>query len=274
MSDEATVPEWATDLPEAMHNLPHLKASESMEGFINSVTNDASYRGNSIRIPGEDASESDVAEYRAKLQAGDTNLMATPNRENADEMAATMGFLGMPEKAEDYKAPKDMEIDGEVLGKLKGEAHKMQMTQGQFEAQLTIMSENSSTAKEAAKQAMATDVATLETEWGATYSERMKEVGDFLAKDKSAPAEIVEAFKSKSLNATSIKWLHNMAMLGDESTEGSDQSGNSSGNVTPEEARSQVQEIFGKLATLSPSSDEYRVLNAKRVELTRMGMTA
>lgn len=69
MSDEDVAYDWKSELPEELRDSPMIKEASSLEGLAKQALDYQRMSGNSIRIPGENASEEDVTAFRGKLSA-------------------------------------------------------------------------------------------------------------------------------------------------------------------------------------------------------------
>jgi hypothetical protein len=266
MSDEPQIPEWATTLPEPLQASPYLKGSDTPEAFVEQITNAAAHMGNSIRIPGPDADDAANLEFRNKAIERIPGLMHTPDPEDGDAVKAILGRLGTPESADSYRLPEGVNIEGEALGSLKAQAHAVGLTQSQFESQVKAMHEGQTAAETERLNNLAAGRETLRQEWGGAFNERMGEIAGFLKSDKDTPPDIVTAFDSDNLDATALRWLHKMSLLGEESSQVAGQE--RAHTVTATEAMEQLAEVEKRIFAPGAASDPmYQTWVSKRNEL-------
>jgi hypothetical protein len=265
--------EWKETLPEAFRDAPYFKSAETAEAALAELNNAAQWQGNSLRMPGPDAGADDIAAFQSKVMEKVPGLMATPNMEDADSMAAIMGKLGKPAEASGYKLPtmpEGVTLEGDALTGLQTQAHSMNMTQAQFEAQVGQMTGAQVNATEAQTLAIAEAKQTLQTDWGNAFESRMEDIANFLKTDADTPPGILADMEAGRIPAEQMKWLHKLSQLGEEASPVQGQE-NNAGEPTPAEAEEQLIEIENQLMTggdngrpMSPSDPRYTGLVAKR----------
>ncbi|RKZ83628.1 MAG: hypothetical protein DRQ39_09290 [Gammaproteobacteria bacterium] len=61
--------EWTSVLPEEVRaEAPHLKGAATPGQWMEKLKNDSAWRGQSIRVPGEDADESVMSDFHTQLR--------------------------------------------------------------------------------------------------------------------------------------------------------------------------------------------------------------
>lgn len=155
-------------LPESYREDPMLKDFKSMDDLVKSFKSAQSMIGNSIRIPGEDASQELRDEFYEKLQKVD-GVAKLPNLENKEEVDAFLGKLGInkPESASQYT----FDIDGPAKEVLQNFAHKNGLTQEQATA---VMEFQSSLYEQEMQSMQSMGAETLKKEWGSDMDNRIK----------------------------------------------------------------------------------------------------
>jgi hypothetical protein len=205
------------------------------------------------------------------------NLMTVPNPDDADTIGQIMTKLGKPTAAEAYTLPDGVQFEGEFLGRLKAEAHAMDLTQAQFAKQVEAVYQAQQTQQQAVQTRLEEDKALLQKEWGPAYQDRMKAVENFLQAE-GAPQDMAEAFTSGQLNAGAIKWLHNISQLTDESPQYAVQKDGEQERVldmteTLEQVTELENRIFGNRAlgipAMRPEDPQYQMLVDKRLRLMK-----
>ena len=247
MSDNA--PEWIASLPEQLHDLPYLKDAESPDVFKERVVNAASWMGNSVRMPGDDASDEDRQEFRKRVLERDEGLMPVPV---GDDLTGVFRKLGTPEKPEAYKTPEGVDLPPEALGQMKAMAHKANMTQGQFEQYLSEWNTANTAATTEAQNKQAEALQALKSEWGAAYDQRTTEIADFLKTNSSTPDSVLKSLQDGTLPAEQVRWLYSLAdAVSTEDSQFHQQQPDTAGMVPPIEAEAQAEEINKRLLSES-----------------------
>lgn len=271
---------WQDELPEALAPLrdaAFFKAGEDgavkpLEQVISDLSNAAQHLGNSIRMPGPDAGESDIAEFQGRVMEKVPGLMAVPNPDDNDGRMAIFNKLGRPETSEDYKLPEIAGIDWSQhnMGQTKARAHQYGMTQPQFTQMITDQMTDSTSAQESATHELGEQVAALKQEWGAGYEARIAKVKGLLD-SSGAPEELTKGVNSGSLNAASMRWLYAMAdSLGSEGKELTNHGKQGEITTTPEEALEQLNELERRPELWDAASPDHKRLVNKRVDLMRL----
>jgi hypothetical protein len=269
MADDNQTPnsgDWKESLPEQLRDAPYFKSAESVDQVLSDLTNAAGLQGNSLRIPGPDASDEDVAAFRLKATEKIPGLMAVPDPDS-DDYTDVLSKMGLPEAADKYRVPEGTPIDADTLAQLAAEAHEAKLTQSQFNAlvnkqagklaQLTEQQETHAREREDA----------LRKEWGAAYEDRLGEVERLLS---DAPGELAGVLPN--LSADAVKWLHDLTDSFGEDNEGTRQADGQRARLTPDEAHEQAGEILKRLQSMKEYEDPrlYQSLVKKRVDLIRM----
>jgi len=269
--------EWHENLPEDLRNAPIFKPAEdgtikSVEQVIIDLTNLTQVAGNSLRMPGPDAGDDDIAAFQARVMEKVPGLMVLPNMEDEENVAAHFTKFGKPKAAEDYKVP---EIEGFELanvGDVKALAHANNMTQAQFTREITNQATALANASEklATQHTEQTDI--IKSEWGSAYDQNHIVVGKLLKENTLAPPELVEAFDKGELPAGMMRYLLNLSELGAEGTTFSKQSDGTDTVPVPEEAMEQLNEVENRLFAkdMRPGKPEYDLLVARRNKLMRL----
>ena len=263
MTDEAK--SWKESLPPELQSAPYFKNAETLEQVTADLTNAAAWQGNSLRIPGPDASDEQRREFQTKAMEKIPGLITVPDPDS-EEYGAFFEKLGTPKDAAKYKVPEDHGLDGDTLGQLKATAHSMNMTQKQFDAWIGGQLEQSKTQREAAENAVKEQQALIQGEWGAATEQRMGEIAEFLASDDSIPSDLKEAFKEGRLSAEYVRFLHSMAGAMSEGGEISRQA-NDDRQLTPLEAKEQFAELTERLVKMPRTDARYMELVKKRADL-------
>ena len=272
MSDQ----EWHNNLPDELKGAPIFKPAEdgtvkTIEQVVLDLTNLTQVAGNSLRMPGPDAGDDDIAAFQTKVMEKVPGLMVMPNIEDDANVASHFSKLGKPAKPEDYKVPEIENFELSNVGDAKAAAHAMNMTQKQF----ALMVTNQATAQAAQGTALTAQheeqAGVIKTEWGAAYEQNHTAVGKLLKENKLAPPELVQAFDKGELPASMMRYLLNLSELGAEGDTFQKQTDGSDVIPVPEEAMAQLIEVENKLFAkdMRPGKPEYELLVARRNKLMR-----
>jgi hypothetical protein len=265
--------EWFEQLPEQLKEAPFFKPSEDgtvreLDQVVADINGAAQHLGNSIRIPGPDATDETLAEFRLKAAEKIPGLMVTPNPDDEEAMASVLQTLGRPSEADGYTLPEGTEIDGTALGNLKTRAHAYGLTNKQFQSMVADILTDQSSATEARQEALEADLDTLRQEWGESLPTRLNRVAGLLEKS-GAPEYLMEALKAKTLPSADLKWLYAMSeALGAEGKQMSMQESEGD-NIDPGEALAQLSEIEANPALWDPAHPDHERLKKKRVDMMK-----
>ncbi len=252
---------WKDSLPEQIKDAPYFKNAESVDQVLADLTNAAQWQGQSIRIPGEDATPEALGEFHQNLMSKVPGLMPTPNTEDPESLSATFAKLGRPDTPDGYSVPEGVTMD---VTALKAFAHANNLTAQQFSGLVSQMNQSQAEAGEQYQAELQGQYATLNQEWGAAYEQNMTDIGKLLA---TAPESVQQAYKDRTLPADQLRWLHSISQLGEESAEVPGQGDGAPVIPTPEQAELQLAELEDRLFKMEASDPAYQALNAKRMQL-------
>lgn len=269
MSEQET--SWKDELPEGFADAPFFKASETPEDVLSSIKNAAAYMGQSIRIPGEDASDEARKEFHTKVLEKAPALMFKPNEDDMDPFYASIGRPENPDGYQ-YEAPEGKEVP-EDFNNFAAVAHKHGLSQTQFKGILGDILQAQWDANEVAEHDHGESLKGLATEWGAKHDINMSQVGNFL-RLTNAPSGIVELFSEKAMSVDEIKWLHSIANGTKSATELADMQDPSNDELTPEEAQVKIQEMLNNKqhAYWNATDPTHKAAVQKMIDLQRMAL--
>ena len=254
---------WRESIPEQLRDAPYFKSAQSIDQVLADLNGAAAWQGNSIRIPGPDASDEDVAKFRQKAQDKIGGMMAVPDPDSED-YTDVLRKLGMPEAADKYKAPEDCPIEGDELGQLMANAFEAGLTQKQFQTLINKQAGEIRAAQEQFEAEQVEQYAALKGEWGEAYDDRMDTVGRFL---ETAP----ESLRDMPLDAETTRWLYDLADSFNEGNQQVRQADGGDATLTPGEAIEQANEILVRLKGMRQADNPqlYQRLMHKRIDLLR-----
>ena len=191
--------DWKSALPEPLRDAPWIGKADSLEAAVGQLRDAAQYMGNAIRIPSEDAGESDVAAFQQKLLDKVPGLMPVPKSDDIDATRNALRALGMPEKPEQYDVTGiDHAPDGEDLGRLRALAHEAGMTSAQFRKWISEQSSANYSAQEQVDHARNEELKELRGEWGFAFDDKVQNAYK-AAEATGAPDYILDMLKNRWL---------------------------------------------------------------------------
>lgn len=263
MSEES----WRDSLPDDIRESDALKDVADVGSLAQQFIDQGKFLGNSIRVPGEDATDDARTEFRAKLMDKNTGLMEVPDFENEEAMNAVYDTLGRPKEAKDYDKPEieGVQIDDSRFNRITQAAHKAGISKRQLK---DVMSEIMAADGEIVKETQTRrdeGVKQLRDDWGPAYDKKIATVAK-LAELTEAPSGLVDAIKAGNVDSDTVRWLDKLSsQLGGEASEMVNQANGGDGAVTKVEARERSQEILQQLTDMDHSDPRYDDLMKKRV---------
>lgn len=238
--------EWKGDLPEEVAEWDEFKNAETPEAFWNQMTNHRRFLGQSIRIPGEDASAEDRQAFNKRLMEKVPDLMPRPNLDDEEAAANFYNSIGRPETHDGYEfKPEGFDDDGdkEAFDTFSKIMHKHGLNQRQFKGIMGDLQKIGEDDKTASAQAIQAAQEELKKEWGADMDSRLKVIQN-VAEKTGAPEAFVNMIKEKRINKDAAVWLYNLGvqLAGEGTGIIGDNSGDSLG-LSPDEAKMQISEI-------------------------------
>lgn len=228
-------PDWAKEaLPEELQSAPFLKDTENLEQFKERLSSAAEHMGNSMRIPGPDATQEVWDEFKGKLQekVPDLHRMDFSSPEGRLE---AMIKMGLPTEATEYGA----EGDGSWLAEV---AHNAALTKDQFEALVKGVGERNINSKQEMTAEQHEALEKLDLEWGLSAPKNYDMIEGLLRLTK-APEQLAEQLNDKSLDVNTIQWLHGIAsQFADAANFVKDR--NDPNQISPVEAQQQINELL------------------------------
>lgn len=238
--------DWKTGLPDDLRANPALADFKDVGALAKSFVDTQTYVGNSIRVPGADASDEDRSGFIQKLTDKAPELMIRPDFNNEEQSREFFRTLGMPEEPSGYKVPEieGVDLPEERVQFLQKIAHEAGVTDGQFqkfvskalEADATSMAAFNATQKEA--------MVALRNEWGLAYEERIS-AAKKVATATGAPPELISSIEAEKVGADTYKWLFQVSkQLGAEGVVVGNQGNPPSTHITPDEASNRINEMM------------------------------
>jgi hypothetical protein len=241
--------DWRSALPEEMRTHAALQDFKDIGGLAKSFIDNQAFIGNSIRIPGEDASDEVRSEFNNKILEKVPALMPRPDFDNEEQAANFHKSLGVPDSEEGYEIPEveipdDVKFDRETLAPFKAIAKKYNLTPGQFKGVMEDFQAMSFANAQASNKSHAEAMEGLATEWGQAYDQNMKIAQD-IAEKTGAPEGVIEGMKNGDIPPGMIKYFHSLAArFGKEGNDLNSHENHHDGKMTPDEAQYKLNEIL------------------------------
>lgn len=274
MTDEAT--DWKEGLPAELVAAPYFRSAPNLEQAIADMSRAAENQGNSIRIPGPDASDEARGEFYDRIAEKAPGLMRKPADDDQAAYDSILTTLGRPEDASGYKLP---EVDGialtdEKAGEFKAMAHAAGLTGKQFDAMMKSMLTKDAEGLTAREADHASRLGELKGEWGAAHEQRMAKITKMLEATGADPA-LLESVTTGKADAQALRWFHSLAdQLGSGSeggAVGAQGKTEPAPILTPDEALAQLGELEAKLiGNATMPHDQAAALSRKRMKLMKL----
>ena len=237
--------DWREFLPEDVRGWDEVKNSDTPEKFWDQVKNMRSFLGQSIRVPGPDASREAKEQFYQKLMDKVPELMPRPNPEDEDAVKAIFRQLGQPEAKDDYKVPEievpeGVELNTDLQEAFREIAHRNGLTQKQFEGVFKEFTQKSLEQVMAQQQQQQQAMAELKKEWGLKFDDKVKlaeKVHQHFFKEVIPDLQAVNPATLKALAAIGEQFGgEGNSALADGSTD--------DGTLVPMEAKMRLNEIL------------------------------
>ena len=261
---------WIDDLPaEVADSLsddikvnPTLNQYKSLEAALEGHIQTKSAMGHSIRIPGDEAGETDRKEFLEKLINNAPQVMMKPDFSNQEQSQEYYRTIGVPDEFSKYENPEGFNLDAEVEGQLRDILHSANLTNQQYQEVVSKLSSMQNQTTENNTFVNTQEMEALAGEWGMTLDARMDAA-------KKTNDEFYQGRDFGGLNASEIKALYTIhTSLTGKGAQGPSQP-EGQGGMTPVEAQDQAAEIMRRIH--DPKSElshaEKMVLQNKRIKL-------
>jgi hypothetical protein len=239
---------WIEDLPaevadslsDEIKTNPTLQQYKTFEDVLTGHINTKSALGRSVRIPGEDAGESDRAEFLEKLINNAPELMKKPDF--ADPMQSNEFYqtLGMPDEFSKYENPEGVSLDVDTEAELREILHAAKLTNKQYQEVFTKFASMSDQTVENNQTVKTHEMEELAGKWGVTLDAR-------LSAAKKMNDEFYPGRDFDNLSSGELQALHNIhTSVTGKGAQAPSQPG-TPGGMTPQEAQEQAAEIMTRI---------------------------
>ena len=264
---------WIDDLPaeiadslsDEVKTNPTLIQYNSLEDALKGHIQTKSLVGSSIRIPGEDAGETDKQEFYNKLLNNAPNLMLKPDFAEPDQSNEFYRTIGKPEGSDKYVMPEGNTLDAGVEAEIREIAYNSNLTQAQFSNLAKEMDSRNTTAIENLQGQADTAMQELKGKWGMTFEDRIQTA-------QNQAKELYPTRDVATLTAADLQAMYTVSeQLTGKGAQAKTQTDGQPTGITPTEAREQAAEIMRKIHDPKSGLEhaEKMRLQYKRIDLLK-----
>jgi len=259
MSDELG---WKESIPEQLRDAPFFAKANSLDEALEGIKNSAQWQGNSIRIPGPDASPDQIKEFRKKAAERIDGLMEVPVADDPDSYKSVLRKLGMPEKADDYG-----DLEGKTNAEIRQLAHEAGLTVQQYKQIFGKLAETTEQQAVQAQRQHKEQMESLKEDWGRAYDKRVAAVKN-VAEEFGFPADVVEKISAGEMRADFYQALYRIAEKVQPPGAVSANNGKQElMELSPQEIQQQIVEINRNPDFMDRMSPNHKYLVEKKVKL-------
>lgn len=171
---------WIDELPAELADTisdedrtnPLLAKYNNLGEFVKGQINAQSLLGNSVRVPGPDAPDSDRQEFYQKLIDMDGGLMPKPDFSAEDQTETFYRSIGKPADQEQYSVPDGVALPAEIIEEMKTIGFQANMTAAQFNKWASEVNDRNTQALEHQTGEFNTSMTELKNRWGMAFDDR------------------------------------------------------------------------------------------------------
>jgi len=228
-------------LPEELRENPTLNNYNSLEDLAKGFVETKAMVGNSLRVPGEEASAEQRNEFINKLINHAPEVMLKPNFEDPEQGIEFYKVLGMPDAMDGYENPEGVQLPPESEASLREALHAAKLTNKQYQEVVSRFAKVRDKGVEDATTKYKEDRDKLKGEWGMTTEERMEAA-------RRANDEFFPGRDFDQLTSAEIKGLFNIAKaVTGKGAHVSLQPPENSGLLPPQEALERAEAILDRV---------------------------
>ena len=257
-----------TELPDFVKNAPDFPA------FVKTAEELKAYQGDSLRIPGPEATDEDRTAFHTKLAERVPGVYYMPDPENPEQIKALQRKLGAPEDGNGYTftPPEGGDLDEAMTAQYRSWANDLDMTQKQADGIYKKFNEYQLAAVGALKQGHDQSITALKAEWGVTFPDKVKKIDHLVSKYEgtdgfraelaagNVPPHILKMFAQISDGLLG----EGMQMVGT--------GGDAPAGLPPEEAKARAAEVRAHPAFLDEAHPEHAAMVAKHLDYMKQSL--
>ncbi len=260
---------WYSGLAGEGAELPALVTeAPDFSTFVKNAVELKAYQGDSLRIPGPEASAEDHTAFQTKLTERVPGVYYMPNPEDPAQIKALQRKLGAPEDGNGYTftPPEGGDLDEAMTTKYRTWANDLDMTQAQADGIYKRFNEYQLAAVGALKNGHDEKITALKAEWGVTFPDRVKKIDHLVGKYADT-----EGFRAElaagNVPPHILKMFSAMAdgLLG-EGMQMVGTGGEAPAGLPPAEAAERAAEVRNHKAFLDEAHPEHKAMVAKHLE--------
>ena len=243
---------WRDALPEDIRTSDALKNFNDVSGLAKAFVDTKRMQGNSIHIPGEDASDEQRRAFVDKLIERVPGVMLKPDFEHDGEQSAEFWrSLGAPENGAGYEMPEvqlndneDFEVDNDRIDVMREAAAKVGVTKHQFKSVMDAVLKHDIENQRSIGGQQNESMRTLHQEWGMAFEQNYAAALQ-VARATGAPDVLIDAIKNAQAGPETLKWLYAVGKnMGKEGQNILNQGDGTTTRLTPAEAQQKIDEIM------------------------------
>ena len=245
------MPHWIEDLPAELADTisdedkanPLLVKYENFGEYIKGTIEAQSRLGNSLRIPGPEAPESDKNAFYQKIIDMGAPVMPKPDFSQEDQAETFYRSIGKPEEQDKYDVPEGVNLPPEVIDEMRTIGFQANMTKAQFKKWTEELNTRNAATLESQQGEFSTQINELKGKWGMAFDERSAAASKINSELNLYPGK-----DAANLTATEIEALYNVhASLTGKGPQVATQEPNQSPRLTVGEVEARANEWHRKI---------------------------
>ena len=261
---------WYSGLADKGAELPALVTeAPDFSTFVKNAVELKAYQGDSLRIPGPEASDDDRVAFHTKLAERVPGVYYMPDASDPAQIKALQRKLGAPEDGNGYTftPPEGGDLDEAMTAQYRNWANDLDMTQAQADGIYKKFNEYQLAAVGAIKGTHNEAISGLKAEWGVTFPDKVKKIDHLVSK-----YENTEGFRAElaagNVPPHILKMFSQMAdgLLGEGMQMVGTGEGTQPSGVTPDEAKARAAEVRTHPAFLDDHHPQHAEMVAKHLE--------
>lgn len=176
---------WYSGLAGEGAELPALVTeAPDFNTFVKNAVETKAYQGDSLRIPGPEATVDDRTAFHAKLAERVPGVYYMPDPSDPAQIKALQRKLGAPEDGNGYTftPPEGGDLDEAMTAQYRNWANDLDMTQAQADGIYKRFNEYQLAALGTLKGGHDEKITALKAEWGVTFPDKVKKIDHLVGK--------------------------------------------------------------------------------------------
>lgn len=260
--------DWRTNVPEEYRE--YLKDINDIPTLAKQYVERGKFLGQSIRIPGEDASPEARKEFVDKVKRHAPDLIYRPDTADEEGTKAFWEMAGVPREPTGYEVEVPEGVSKEWLDNLKPLAHKYGLTKKGFENFVKDELATQQANNEANAKAQQESLQAIQNEWGMATEGKIRQIHKF-AKELGFPEDFIGALEGNQVKAEWLRAIDNVIKQFGGLKEGAEGPSQPAGDIpdTPQEIEMKIGEIESNPAFRNRNDPKHKLLVDKRMSLIK-----